>query len=121
MKRLRILLVEDQAEVGELLSDFLAEPGHAVTVVRTLKEAVIELEREWDVVISDLRLPDGTGLDVGPRARARSPIATLIALTGSGAAGDITASRRAGFDHHLVKPVSLNRLRAVLNAATPPA
>jgi CheY-like chemotaxis protein len=60
----------------------------------------------WDVVISDIGLPDGSGLEVGRRFRsagAGQPL--LIAMSGYGGSSDVARSRQAGFDKHLVKPV----------------
>jgi DNA-binding response OmpR family regulator len=62
-------------------------------------------------VISDIGLPDGTGLEVGRRFRSagkEQPL--LIAMSGYGATSDIASSRQAGFDEHLVKPVDFNQL-----------
>jgi CheY-like chemotaxis protein len=61
--------------------------------------------------MSDIGLPDGSGLEVARRARglAQRP-ARLIALTGYGSTSDIDASRQAGFDDHLVKPIDLELL-----------
>jgi DNA-binding response OmpR family regulator len=117
VKPLRILVVEDHVEVGEMLAEFLADAGHTATHVRTVAEATAALAQGWDIVISDLRLPDGSGLDVGRIARAHSSRSTLIALTGLASSSDEAASRGAGFDYHLVKPVSLARLRAVIDTA----
>jgi DNA-binding response OmpR family regulator len=72
-------------------------------------------EDQWDAVISDIGLPDGSGLQIGRRFRdvSRGQV-LLIAMSGYGTASDVTASREAGFDEHLVKPVDFNLIVAAL-------
>jgi CheY-like chemotaxis protein len=69
-----------------------------------------------DVVLLDIGLPDVSGYDVAQRLRELVAIAPLriVALTGWGAPRDQERSRRAGFDHHLTKPVSLDALLRVV-------
>ena len=68
----------------------------------------------FDLLISDVGLPDGTGLDVVRRFRERHDASRAIALTGYGREDDVRRCLAAGFDEHLVKPVSYERLAAVL-------
>jgi signal transduction histidine kinase len=114
---LRIVVVEDNEDVGDVLLEWLEELGHSVLLARTGNgglEAIQELCP--DVVLCDLGLPDLDGLDVCRRVRllrADSQPA-MIALTGWGRKDDLRHSREAGFDHHLVKPVSAAALNVVL-------
>jgi CheY-like chemotaxis protein len=68
---------------------------------------------QFDVLISDLALPDGSGIEL---MRKLSSNQTLlgIALTGFGMEQDIRKSKEAGFQHHLVKPIDLNKLDALI-------
>ncbi len=69
-----------------------------------------------DILISDIGLPDGSGLEIMRHLRERRNCYPVrgIALSGFGMEEDVKKSREAGFDHHLTKPVTFDRLRAVL-------
>jgi hypothetical protein len=71
----------------------------------------------FDLVLSDIGLPDGTGHALLGRLRAAGVTAPAVALSGYGMAADIAASRSAGFVQHLTKPVDFDALRAVLERA----
>jgi signal transduction histidine kinase/CheY-like chemotaxis protein len=128
---LRILLVEDHPDTAAALADLLDLLGHQVVVTHDvssgLAAAATALAGEGlDLVISDLGLPDGSGLDL-MRELSRSHGVRGIALSGYGTDKDIRASHEAGFALHLTKPVDLDRLRAALlepsprGEASPPA
>jgi CheY-like chemotaxis protein len=115
LEPLRILLVEDDRDSGDMLSALLAHLGHDVTLAGSVADAAFHVEQSWDVVISDIGLPDGSGLEIGRRFREQGgsqPL--LIAMSGYGTSSDIGASRQAGFDEHLVKPFDFNLLLAAL-------
>jgi PAS domain S-box-containing protein len=112
---LRVLVIEDDAESREMLALFLSEEGYEVEVASSLASGLNRLEESWDVVLSDIGLPDGSGLEVARHARLMSqPPQRLIALTGYGSSEDIRASQNAGFDDHIVKPVDLDQLLNIL-------
>ena len=107
----RVLIIEDDADSREMLSLFLSHQGFSVEVAASLSSGLRRLGEAWDVVMSDIGLPDGSGLEVARHARGLSQRPQrLIALTGYGSTSDIDASRRAGFDDHLVKPIDLDQL-----------
>ena len=115
---LRVLIVEDHSDTADMLAARLCAHRHDVTVARTTAEGVERLGEPWDVIVSDIALGDGSGLDIARQARAgANPPAKLIALTGFGAGQDVAASREAGFDAHLVKPVDVNRLLDLIDSA----
>jgi two-component system CheB/CheR fusion protein len=103
---LRILLVEDHLDSAEVLGFLLTLEGYRVDVMQTVAETLAVDRPRWDVLVSDLELPDGTGLEVARRLRGlkRAP-AFLIALSGYSRPADVENSRKAGFDVHLVKPI----------------
>ena len=68
------------------------------------------------MLISDLGLPDGSGIDLIRTVRSDRPVLG-IALTGFGMEEDIRKSREAGFKHHLVKPIDLNKLDSIIQKA----
>ena len=107
----RVLLIEDDPDSREMLSLFLAHSGYEVEVASTLADAIRKLSADWDIVLSDIGLPDGSGLEVARRARRKAhPPQRLIAFTGCGSDEDARASHEAGFDDHVVKPIELDRL-----------
>jgi CheY-like chemotaxis protein len=112
---LRILLVEDDPDSGDMLAALLSHLGHHVTLVSSVAQASMRAEDQWDAVISDIGLPDGSGLQIGRQFRdvSRGQV-LLIAMSGYGTSSDISASREAGFDEHLVKPVDFSLIVAAL-------
>ena len=117
----RVLLVEDHSDTRNVLTKLLANCGCDVTAVGTVREAVAAAERQqYDLLLSDIGLPDGTGLDVMRHVAARSKV-TGIALSGFGQDDDIRRSREAGFVTHLTKPVSFQALKEVIRNVTPSA
>jgi PAS domain S-box-containing protein len=113
---LRILLVEDHADTREALSELLRMYGHDVAVAGSIAAALAAAGAgHFDLVVSDLGLPDGSGLDLMPQIRALAPYELKgICLTGYGMEEDIRKSREAGFLAHLTKPVNFQELAAVL-------
>lgn len=115
---LRVLVVEDEKSVRELIGDVLREPGHEV-VETDCAEAAIEAlaSSRFDLVITDLSMPDRPGWDVAAFVKERHP-ETLVVLS-SGWADDFTPEYLAGrgVDHWLPKPVSLDALFAMLRLA----
>jgi CheY-like chemotaxis protein len=114
----RVLLVEDDPDSAETLALILSAEGHEVGLATSVQEALQKAGHGWDVVVSDLALPDGSGLDVARALKERSPAIRLVAMSGYGAPEDVRASWNAGFHFHLVKPVDLAKLRRLLS---PPA
>lgn len=122
MPKLRILLVDDHGDTVDMLSAVLALEGHEV---RTAGDAATALETAaeggFDLLLSDLGLPDRSGLELMRELRARGWTMPAIALSGYGQESDIVHSRAAGFSEHLVKPaepaVLLSTIAKVMRAA----
>jgi CheY-like chemotaxis protein len=107
---MRILLVEDHEDTNRSLTNLLRQRGYHVQSAVNLQSALdLSAKEEFDVLISDLGLPDGSGIDLMERLNSKRPLLG-IALTGYGMEDDIRKSHAAGFKHHLVKPIDLNRL-----------
>jgi CheY-like chemotaxis protein/anti-sigma regulatory factor (Ser/Thr protein kinase) len=120
---MRILLVEDHEDTNRSLTNLLRRRGYHVQSARDLRSARdLSSKEEFDVLISDLGLPDGSGTDLMQTLRSERPVFG-IALTGYGMENDIRKSQEAGFKHHLVKPIDLNKLDSLLqeSAAALPA
>ena len=115
-KQYKILLVEDHADTRHVMSLLLKSFGCDVTLASTVREAVALAEREkFDLLVSDLGLPDGTGLDVVRQVSQRQPAPfKAIAISGFGQDEDLRRSREAGFDLHLTKPINLKALEEAL-------
>jgi PAS domain S-box-containing protein len=111
---LRILLVEDHDDTRGVLARLLAHCGHRVSIAADVRAAKTLLHSEqFDVVVSDIGLPDGTGHEVILAAK-RAQNVKGVALTGFGMSEDVRQSVAAGFDFHLTKPVDFGELRTVL-------
>ena len=113
-KRLRILVVEDHSDTLQALSRLLSHFGHEISVADGAQNALNIIDsKEFDVVLCDIALPDGSGYDVIAEAKRKRPV-KAVAISGFAATEDIERGRKAGFDFHLAKPVDFHELRAVL-------
>jgi CheY-like chemotaxis protein len=115
-RSLRILLVEDHADTAEAMADLLGLSGHKVTVARSVGEGLAAAEAAaggFDLVLSDLGLPDGSGQDL-MRELVRLYGLKGIALSGYGMEEDVRRSREAGFARHLTKPVNRQALEGAI-------
>jgi signal transduction histidine kinase/CheY-like chemotaxis protein len=111
---LHVLLVEDHEPTLRVMERLLRRIGHRVTGVTSVASATAAASQNgFDLIISDLGLPDGSGLDVMRELRPKYS-GRAIALTGYGMDSDISASRDAGFAEHLTKPVDLADLDAAI-------
>jgi signal transduction histidine kinase/ActR/RegA family two-component response regulator len=107
---LKTLLVDDNADTLKYLSKVLTMRGYIVRTADSLATALaLASEVEFDFLISDIELPDGSGLELMWRLKASRPL-PAIALSGFGSPEDIEQSRSAGFALHLTKPVDFGRL-----------
>jgi PAS domain S-box-containing protein len=114
---LRIMVVDDNRDAAESIRLLLTLTGHEVLTVHTGPAAIEEATR-WrpDVMLLDIGLPGIDGYEVARRLRERSDMAKLVivAITGYGQEADRQHSKEAGFQYHLVKPVSLQDVEDVL-------
>jgi PAS domain S-box-containing protein len=118
----RILLVEDHPPTLEVLSRLLRRAGHEVTEAESVTSAEAAAEAHpFDLLISDLGLPDGTGIDLIAKLRSRRGAFPAIAVSGYGMEEDLRRTAAAGFSAHLVKPVDFENLRAAMEKVAPTA
>jgi len=120
----RVLVVEDNEDIGATMKDMLEYWGHDATIASDGPAGVeAVLSGVPDIAFIDIGLPGLDGYQVVAAVRARAPgIATrLVALTGYGRPEDRQRALAAGFDDHLVKPVSSDDLRRLIDACTPVA
>jgi signal transduction histidine kinase/ActR/RegA family two-component response regulator len=120
--KLHLLLVEDHADTAEILTRRLSRIGHRVTHAGTLQSALDTVAAAqssgngdtFDLVISDLGLPDGSGLDLMRKLSAEHGLRG-IAISGYGMESDIQHSAEAGFERHLTKPIDFDHLRRAID------
>ena len=112
----RILLVDDHADTCAILEKLLTGHGHRVTAAHDMSSALGCAEGErFDLVVSDVGLPDGSGMELMTHLKATSRIPG-IAMSGFGTSADIERSLGAGFSEHLVKPITMERLESAIEA-----
>jgi PAS domain S-box-containing protein len=111
MRGYRILFVEDHADSAEIFTMLLQELGYKVDSCTTVADALkLANENRFDLLISDIGLPDGSGIDLLRAIRQHSTL-PAIALTGYGMDTDVARYKQEGFNGHLTKPVDMELLR----------
>jgi signal transduction histidine kinase/CheY-like chemotaxis protein len=118
--RRRVLIVDDNADAANSLAMLLALRGHETQVAFSGREALERIDAfRPEVVLLDIGLPEMDGYELADRLRERPALrgVRLVALTGFAQPEDQQRARSAGFDDHLVKPVSLSALERVLAGA----
>ena len=111
----KILLVEDHEPTRSTLAEILKRRHHTVATAASAHEAIaIAEKKEFDLIISDIGLPDGNGYELFEKIRAKSPVVKGIALSGYGMDHDLVRSRNFGFKTHLIKPVRVQALEEAL-------
>ncbi len=116
-RALRILLVDDHQDTCAALEKLLVRRGHLVAATHNVRSAMeAAVRNRFDLLISDIALPDGSGMELMMQLQAISKMPG-IAISGFGNNGDIEKSLKAGFSEHLIKPVKLEKLEAAMERA----
>ncbi|WP_313167604.1 hybrid sensor histidine kinase/response regulator [Massilia oculi] len=118
---LKVMVVDDNVDAAQVLAMYVGAAGHEVAVEHDPFAALARAGTfAPDACLLDIGLPGMDGHELARRLRARPATsgALLVAVTGYGQAQDREASRNAGFDHHLVKPVDMGELERILAAAS---
>lgn len=116
---LRVLVVDDLVDAAESLAMVLRKLGYHV---RTAHDgfAALQVVAEFhpQAILLDLAMPKLNGFHVAKQLRERddTQLACLIAISGYGQAADVQSAKNAGFDHHLIKPVSVQVVDSILQA-----
>jgi len=119
IRPLRILLVEDHVVTAKMTRMVLTADGHTVETAGDLATALeLARQRDFDLLLSDLGLPDGSGHDLIRELRARGHKFPAIALSGYGQEDDVERSQQAGFAVHLTKPASCEAVVQAVASAT---
>ena len=117
--RVRILIVDDNVDAAESLGMVLQAAGQDVWLAHDGETALTAaLANPPQVVLLDIGLTLLDGYEVAKRLRQQAGLSNvvIVAVTGYGQASDLELSRRAGFDHHLLKPVDLTAVQNILDA-----
>jgi signal transduction histidine kinase/CheY-like chemotaxis protein len=115
MHSLKLLLVEDHPDTAKVMARLLRNLGHEVTTAHTVAATLdVAKNQHFDLVLSDLGLPDGSGVvlmrELGQKYGLRG-----VAISGYGMEEDLTETKQAGFFAHLTKPVNFQQVQALLN------
>jgi len=120
-KSLHILVVENHQDTLDAMKMFLNLRGHITETAGTMKAALdAAMESTFDLVITDIGLPDGDGWELMRQLRERGPV-RAVAMSGYGWKEDLEKSRAAGFEAHLLKPLKITELENVLRKMEQPA
>ncbi|HEX8679977.1 MAG TPA: response regulator, partial [Chthoniobacterales bacterium] len=112
----RLLVVDDHHDTCTGMKMMLERRGYRVTVAHTADEAIAKAdEQEFDLMVSDIGLPDRSGYELMEEIHSRKNIRG-IALSGFGMENDVTRAREAGFSEHLTKPINFERLEEVIHS-----
>lgn len=116
VRSLKVLLVEDNEYTSSAMAQVLEVLGHQVTVATTVAQALsVAASDTFDLLVSDIGLPDGSGLDVARAWAGLQPGKPSVAITGYGMDEDIRRCHEAGFLDHLTKPVNFARLESLIH------
>jgi two-component system response regulator HydG len=108
----RILVADDEPKLGTLIGEMLERDGHAVVRAAGGRQALVELaSRDFDLVLTDLRMPEVDGFTVLREARARAPSPEVVVMTAFGTAENAVEAMKAGAADYLVKPFAMDELR----------
>jgi two-component system CheB/CheR fusion protein len=112
---LNVLLVEDHGDTAHILSLLLRRRGYQVQTAGDVATALEQtVQRNFDLLISDLGLPDRSGVELIRELRSRGQTLPAIALSGYGQEEDVNRSREAGFNAHMIKPVDFEQFYQVI-------
>jgi DNA-binding NtrC family response regulator len=115
---IRVLVAEDDREMRELLGRVLGDEGYDVIAVGDGHQALARIEEgQFDLVLSDVRMPGPNGMELLRRAMARRLHQPVILMTGFGNIGSAVEAMRAGAYHYLAKPFNLDELLEILRGA----
>jgi two-component system nitrogen regulation response regulator NtrX len=113
-----VLILDDEPGILSSLAGALGREGYAVETAATLSEARAKLREAFDAVLADVRLPDGSGAELLAELRATAPDTVVVMMSGHASIAEALEATRLGAFDFLEKPVSLERLIAILAHAT---
>ena len=115
-----VLLVEDHPDSARVLVQLLRRLGYSVTHATGVESAVSQAQQQrFDLLISDISLPDGSGHELLRRLSVHGPV-RAIAISGYGMDDDVARSQESGFADHLIKPMTIGQLKSAVERLLPP-
>jgi two-component system, NtrC family, response regulator HydG len=115
---IKVLVIDDDAAHADAVADSLARVGYDCTAATTGADGIAMLDRDaYEVIVTDLRMKDASGMDVLAAARERLPDAEVIVVTGHGTVQSAVEAMQQGAFNYLLKPLDLKQLRAVVDNA----
>jgi two-component system sensor histidine kinase/response regulator len=116
--RSNILVIDDEAAIREVVTRLLEQEGYAVAAAPDAENAMAMIaQRHFDAVITDVRMPGGSGLDLLSELKRNNPNCVVVVMTGYADMDMVLAALRADADDFVVKPVNVPALAAVLRRA----
>jgi two-component system response regulator PilR (NtrC family) len=114
----RVLVVDDELSMREMLSIMLGKEGHEVVTAASRSEAARVLERgAVDLIITDLRLPDGDGIEILRHVKAAAPETIVVVMTAYSTTETAVAALKLGAHDYLIKPFDVDELKIVVRNA----
>ncbi|HET7453490.1 MAG TPA: sigma-54 dependent transcriptional regulator, partial [Thermoanaerobaculia bacterium] len=116
--RMRILIVDDEASLREMLSIFFAKAGHTTAAAASFAEAKEAAAREeFDAILCDIKMPDGSGIDLLPHFKETQPNSPVLMITAHASHEDAVEAMRRGAADYIGKPFDLAELAVKLDKA----
>ena len=111
MTRKSILVVDDEVSIRKALAKALEREGHSVTAVKSILEAEsVSKESQYDLIVVDLQLPDGNGMDLIAKIRVQNPSTASIVITGHGSVESAIQATKQGVFHYVTKPFNIEEV-----------
>ncbi len=118
MKEKRILFIDDDREMRQLVSDFFVSEGYSTSVAESGPDALKQIsEFDFDVVVTDLRMPDMDGMVLLKEIRAKDPSLPVILITAFGSIETAVEAMKEGASNFVPKPFKMQTLKAVIDRA----
>jgi DNA-binding NtrC family response regulator len=118
MDKTKILVIDDDQETLDLLDYYLTSKGYAVTTANTGEQALALAEgNRFNLVLTDLRLPDVDGIEVVERLKKTSLEIEIIMISGQGSVSDAVDATKAGAFYFVQKPIELDELTVLIEKA----
>ncbi len=116
---IKVLVVDDDAAHADAVADSLARVGYECTTATSGADGIAMMSRDaFEVIVTDLRMKDSTGMDVLAKAKELLPDAEVILVTGHGTVQSAVEAMQQGAFNYLLKPLDLKQLRAVVDTAS---
>ncbi len=114
----KILVVDDEESMREVLSIMLKRAGYTVTVASDVDEALVEINKEiFDLVMTDLKMPNGTGLDILKAVKAASPETAVLILTAFASTESAVEAMKQGAYDYITKPFQVDEVQLIVKKA----